>query len=367
MEDLYQFAEGSECVIIFADADLRLIDMVGDQTVREELERLGLRIGTCWSEEWLGANALALALQESFPIQLKGAMHYLAALHTLYTSAAPIHDLLGQAVGVLAAIGRYEHAHPHTLSMITAAAQAISNQLQMQVWLGNANDLLSELKTILQTLPEGILLLRRDGVVSQMNTPVGTMLGLTPARVTGRRLRDVLPLPTVLAQALTTHQSLSDEELVFDTVHGRVTCLCTLKPLTSYRPETGLEGIVNSVGLVLEEQVVVLQFASDHDHLLAVHGLRDGSNEIHASLQIDRRKASSLHRNRVARADVRHLLLRHLHLDCDARHVFDRGIATASATGFRHPTPRTTVKTYSSLQSIAIRYRPPSTCRSEIC
>ncbi len=253
MEDLYQFAEGSECVITFADADLRLIDMVGDQTVREELERLGLRIGTCWSEEQLGANALALALQESFPIQLEGAMHYLAALHTLYTSAAPIHDLLGQAVGVLAAIGRHEHAHPHTLSMITAAAQAISNQLQMQVWLGNANDLLSELKTILQTLPEGILLLRRDGVVSQMNTPVGTMLGLTPAKVTGRRLRDVLPLPTVLAQALTTHQSLSDEELVFDTVHGRVTCLCTLKPLTSYRPETGLEGIVNSAGLVVSE------------------------------------------------------------------------------------------------------------------
>ncbi len=253
MEDLYQFAEGSECVIIFADADLRLIDMVGDQTVREELERLGLHIGTCWSEERLGANALALALQESFPIQLEGAMHYLAALHTLYTSAAPIHDLLGQAVGVLAAIGRHEHAHPHTLSMITAAAQAISNQLQMQVWLGNANDLLSELKTILQTLPEGILLLRRDGVVSQMNTPVGTMLGLTPARVTGRRLRDVLPLPTVLAHALSTHQSLSDEELVFDTVHGRVTCLCTLKPLTSYRPETGLEGIVNSAGLVVSE------------------------------------------------------------------------------------------------------------------
>jgi len=34
--------------------------------------------------------------------------------------------------------------------MITAAAQAISNQLQMQVWLSNANDLLFELKTILQ-------------------------------------------------------------------------------------------------------------------------------------------------------------------------------------------------------------------------
>ena len=255
MEDLHQFAEGSECVIIFADAEVRIVDLVGDQTVREELEHLGLQIGASCSEERLGSNALALALQESFPIQLEGAMHFRAALHTLYSSAAPVHDFLGQAVGVLAVIGRHERAHPHTLSMVTAAAQAISNQLQMQVWLSDANDLLSELKTILQTLPEGILLLRRDGVVSQMNTPAGTMLGLTPARVTGRPLRDVLPLPTVLAQALSTYQSLSDEELVFDTVHGRVTCLCTLKPPTNYRPETGLEGIVSSVGLMVHEPV----------------------------------------------------------------------------------------------------------------
>src|SRR6266852_145597 len=253
MEDMHQFIEGSACVVVFADDGARIVDCFGDRDMQAELEHLGLSTGASWHEERRGSNALALALQESFPIQLEGAMHYRAALHPLYTSAAPVHDLLGRVVGVLGVVGRHENSHPHTLGMITAAAQAVSNQLQMQVWLSNANDLLSELKTILQTLPEGILLLRRDGVVSQMNTPVGTMLGLTPARVTGRRLRDVLPLPTVLAQALTTQQSLSDEELVFDTMHGRVTCLCTLKPLTSYRPETGLEGIVNSVGLVVSE------------------------------------------------------------------------------------------------------------------
>src|SRR6266702_3566762 len=256
MEDLHQFVEGSECVVVFADADVRIVDTVGDPSLQHELEHLGLSAGASWSEERQGANALALALYESFPIQLNGAMHYRAALHPLYTSAAPVHDLLGQTVGVLAVIGRHEHSHPHTLGMITAAAQAMSNQLQMQVWLSNANDLLFELKTILQTLPEGILLLRRDGVVSQMNAPAGTMLGLTPARVTGRRLPDVLPLPAVLVHALTTYQPLSDEELVFDTVRGRVTCLCSLKPITSYQPETGLEGIVSSVGLTTSESTV---------------------------------------------------------------------------------------------------------------
>ncbi len=255
MEDLHQFAEGSECVVVFADAELRVVDRVGDQAMQQELEHLGLGIGASWSEERQGANALALALQESFPIQLDGAMHYRATLHSFYTSAAPVHDLLGQALGVLGVIGRHEHCHPHTLGMITAAAQAISNQLQMQAWLSNANDLLSELKTILQALPEGILLLRHDGVVSQMNAPAGTMLGLTPARVTGRRLRDVLPLPAILAQAIARQQSLSDEELVFDTIHGRVTCLCSLKPIASYRQETGLENIMGSPSLVISEPV----------------------------------------------------------------------------------------------------------------
>jgi transcriptional regulator of acetoin/glycerol metabolism len=255
MEDLHQFVEGSECVVVFADTDVRIVDTVGDRALQHELEHLGLNTGASWSEERQGANALALAMHESFPIQLEGAMHYLAALHPLYSSAAPVHDLLGQTVGVLAVIGRHEHSHPHTLGMMTAAAQAISNQLQMQVWLSNANDLLFELKTILQTLSEGILLLQHNGVVSQMNAPAGTMLGLTPSKVTGRRLQDVLPLPTVLSQAIEHQQPLSDEELVFDTIHGRVTCLCSLKPITSYRSDTGLLDIVSPASLKITEPV----------------------------------------------------------------------------------------------------------------
>jgi sigma-54 dependent transcriptional regulator, acetoin dehydrogenase operon transcriptional activator AcoR len=253
MEDMHQFIEGTACIVVFTDDGARIVDCFGDSDMRVELEHLGLRVGAPWHEDRQGSNALTLALQESFPIQLEGAMHYRAALHPFYTSAAPVHDLLGRVVGVLGVVGRHEDSHPHTLGMITAAAQAVSNQLQMQVWLGNANDLLSELKTILQTLPEGILLLRRDGVISQMNAPAGTMLGLSPARITGRRLSDVLPLPSALAQAIIHQQQLADEELVFDTSHGRVTCLCSLKAISSYHLETGLEDIVGSSGLVIAE------------------------------------------------------------------------------------------------------------------
>ena len=256
MEDVYQFAEGSECAVVFADNEACIIDIVSGQDLQQELECLGLTIGASWSEERQGSNALALALQESFPMQLDGAMHYLAPLHIFYTAAAPVHDLLGQTIGALGVIGHHEHCHPHTLSMITAAAQAVSNQLQMQVWLSDANSLLSELKTILQTLPEGILLLRHDGIISQMNAPAGAMLGMIPSKVTGRRLRDVLPLPAVVTHALEAHQPLSDEELVLDTIHGRVTCLCTLKPLTDNHLEAHVERRSSTTYLQVSDAVI---------------------------------------------------------------------------------------------------------------
>jgi transcriptional regulator of acetoin/glycerol metabolism len=45
MEDLHQFVEGSECVVVFADANVRIIDCFGDREIQEELEHLGLHRG----------------------------------------------------------------------------------------------------------------------------------------------------------------------------------------------------------------------------------------------------------------------------------------------------------------------------------
>ena len=87
-----------------------------------------------------------------------------------------------------------------------------------------------------------------------MNAPAGTLLGLLPTRVTGRHLSEVLPLPPVLAQAIARQSQLSDEEIVFDTRNGRVTCICALKPIASYR--AGLSDIFGSSSLVLSEPVV---------------------------------------------------------------------------------------------------------------
>src|SRR5690349_11717158 len=73
MEDVYQFVEGSPCLIAFADSDARLLEIIGDSALQEELDAIGWTMGMCWTEECAGTNGLALALLESFPMQVVGA------------------------------------------------------------------------------------------------------------------------------------------------------------------------------------------------------------------------------------------------------------------------------------------------------
>src|SRR5260221_5612630 len=233
MEDLYEFIEGSGCVVAFADAEGRLLDMLGDAATLREVGELGFTTSMCWSEECAGTNGLALALIESFPTQVLGAQHYGAFAQAYSTTGAPVHDSLGSLVGALAVIGRAESCTTHTLGMVSAAATALTGELRMNLWLASANELLAELHAILHTLSEGIMLLQADGTISQMNARAGKLLGFVPSRVTGQRLKDVLEVPGSLAAALQAGREMHDEEGTFRAGGGRGQGLCTLRAIAA--------------------------------------------------------------------------------------------------------------------------------------
>jgi transcriptional regulator of acetoin/glycerol metabolism len=231
MEDVYQFIEGTPCVIGFCDSNAWLLELIGDRGLLDALRSIGLGTGSCWSEECAGTNGVALALLDSFPTQVNGTSHYCAFLASYCTAAAPVYDSLGGLVGVLVAVTRTTDSHPHTLGMISAAASTLSTELRMNLWFASANELLSEMNAILHTLSEGILLLQADGTISQMNARAGHLLGLAPGRVSGQRLADVVEMPAPLAEALRLGHELHDEEMTF---HGRgehLACLCTLRAI----------------------------------------------------------------------------------------------------------------------------------------
>ncbi len=239
MEDIHQFVEGSHSAILLTDGVGCVLDMVGDADMLEEIEERGCGPGVYWSEGRMGTNAIGLALLEAMPIQVVGPEHYFQAYHDLACSAAPVHDVSGRIVGVLALVNPVRFAHSHSLATVMAAARAISNQLQTELYLKEANRRYSELRSVFEAISEGLISWNTSGIVTHINTQAGEILGVNPTSLLGRPLQSVIRLPDVAVDAMEQGRELRDVEGTLY-VHGRpVNCVFNLRPV-----QEGARGLI---------------------------------------------------------------------------------------------------------------------------
>ncbi|MFQ5340164.1 MAG: dihydroxyacetone kinase operon transcriptional regulator DhaR [Anaerolineae bacterium] len=231
MEDIHQFAEGSNSAVLLADGTACILDALGDRPMVDMASSLGLRPGVYWDEGGAGTNALALALLEAVPIQVVGAEHYFEMCHNLACAAAPIHDVNGRIVGVLAMSGRREDAHPHTLAGVMAGARAITNQLQTDMYLQEANHRLGELNTVFSAISDGVVSWNEHGTITHINDQAGQILNLKPQAVLGRPLDEVVQLPAITRDAIRDGRTLRDVEASFVVDGHAANCLISLRPI----------------------------------------------------------------------------------------------------------------------------------------
>jgi transcriptional activator for dhaKLM operon len=231
MEDIHQCAEGSGLAVLLADGTLCILEMLGDRPAVEASARRGLRPGVYWDEGRVGTNALALALLEAAPVQVVGAEHYFKVHHDTTCSAAPIHDVHGRIVGILALTGRLTISHSHTLTAVMAAARAITNQLQAESFLQEANRRLAELDSAFGAISEGVVSWNRSGKITHINAQAAEMLRVNPQAVTGRPLEQVLQLSPRILEATGKGQILRDVEVSIGVDDYSVDCMVSLRPI----------------------------------------------------------------------------------------------------------------------------------------
>lgn len=231
IEDIHQFIEGSNCAIVLADGAARILALGGDSSALAMLAELGLGQGAYWAEGQLGTNALGLALITAMPTQVVGPEHFFKIYHHLVSTAAPIHDVSGRITGILAVIGPVETATSHTLSLVMAAARAITNQLQTDLYLAEANRRLTEVNTVLSAMHEGVIAWDAAGRINQVNPRAGELLQLNPTKVLGKFLVEVLAVPPVIANAIKNNQELRDIEVSFERDQTIVDTLVSLRPI----------------------------------------------------------------------------------------------------------------------------------------
>jgi transcriptional regulator of acetoin/glycerol metabolism len=230
IEDLYQLIERPGFAVLLADAQATAVDLEGDPRLVELARGCGLAPPVPLAEEAAGTNAVDLALREAQPVQTAGADHQLACLRPLAFAAAPLFDVTGRPLGVLAIVTTAEAIHPHSLGLAIAAAQALHNQLRAEQLLAEANDQLGELYATLESMSEGLIFVGPGGEIRRINSRAADHLGVSARAVAGRPFAAVEP-PAAVREALGRREELPESELLWQGGRGLSPTRCAVRPI----------------------------------------------------------------------------------------------------------------------------------------
>ncbi|MBC3873335.1 sigma-54-dependent Fis family transcriptional regulator [Undibacterium flavidum] len=169
IEYLFEQLRHSHSMVILADAQGVLMHTMGDLDFLSKADKVALKCGASWAENQRGTNAIGTALAEASEIEINGAEHFLEPNEFLTCAAAPILSAQGQLMGILDISGDHRSRHPHTLGLVTTAAQMIENSLVLSAC---QHQILVQLHTSaagIGSVAQGVLAFSEDGCLVGAN------------------------------------------------------------------------------------------------------------------------------------------------------------------------------------------------------
>jgi len=234
MTNLNDIVLGSGFVIILTDDEGYIIESIGEERIKDEASRLNFCVGSLWTEEEVGTNAIGLCIKEDKPIQVIGAEHYCENHHPWTCSSAPIHDDKGKLIGVLNMSGSCYKAHKHTLGIVVAAAYSIQNELS----LIKSHELID---TTVESISDGMIIVDKTYKINKMNNIAEKILGVKRENAIGTDIRSILK--DVVFEDILTMKTSFLEKIDCDFIVGSKIIPCSAK-ITPVKTDSHLIGIV---------------------------------------------------------------------------------------------------------------------------
>lgn len=232
MKKLYEFVKDSGFIVILTDEYGYIMEAFGDEKILQEAQIITFDKGANWSEKEVGTNAIGTALVEKTPLQVSGSEHFCQKHHAWTCSASPIQNRQGQLIGILDMSGPSHLTHRHTLGMVVAAAQAISEQIYVQEKNRGLTMAVEYLSEIFRAISDGVMIIDKRGVLAQINPMAEKIIGKPASDLIGKPIIEILGGNLPFNHRVTNDfKAYSDDEILVDTADGRIHCLSSGVPL----------------------------------------------------------------------------------------------------------------------------------------
>jgi sigma-54 dependent transcriptional regulator, acetoin dehydrogenase operon transcriptional activator AcoR len=188
MEFVHEQTRDTDSIVLLSDAQGLLLDTLGDARFANRAERVALRPGANWHEQWRGTNAIGTALAEQRPVVVHGSEHYLERNGFLTCAAAPIVDPAGALLGAIDISSDHRQFHRHTLGLVRSAARMIEHRLFETRHRDSLRLRIHKYREGIAGLTEGLLALSEDGWLIGANMAGLQQLGLARQDIAGLRI-----------------------------------------------------------------------------------------------------------------------------------------------------------------------------------
>ncbi|MBQ1558458.1 MAG: sigma-54-dependent Fis family transcriptional regulator [Pseudomonas sp.] len=190
----------SNCLIMLADEQGRLLHSWGDQRFIEPRQAAGFVAGASWLERYTGTNAIGTALSCGQAVHIQHDEHFLKANRFMTGSASPIFDEQRRMIAVLDVSSDSYLPPAHTLGMVKMMSQSVENRLILKLFADQYH--LLSFNTSLDNLDSpwaGLVVFDEQGHVVSANRRADNLLGQPLTYGAIEQLFDV-PLQQLLNQ-----------------------------------------------------------------------------------------------------------------------------------------------------------------------
>ncbi|WP_417702691.1 sigma-54-dependent Fis family transcriptional regulator [Pseudomonas sp.] len=190
----------SNCLIMLADDQGRLLHSWGDQRFIEPRQAAGFVAGASWLERYTGTNAIGTALSCGQAVHIQHDEHFLKANRFMTGSASPIFDEQRRMIAVLDVSSDSYLPPAHTLGMVKMMSQSVENRLILKLFADQYH--LLSFNTSLDNLDSpwaGLVVFDEQGHVVSANRRADNLLGQPLTYGAIEQLFDV-PLQQLLNQ-----------------------------------------------------------------------------------------------------------------------------------------------------------------------
>ncbi len=208
-----EMIRGSGFRVDLVDKDGYFLKIISDMEILEESKKLGSVIGANRSELTAGTNGIGIALSTGKPIQILGPEHYNIYHHNWTCSAAPIHDPSGNIIGAVNMSGNYRLFHKHTLGVAVGISNTIESSLVTEKKVYELSATNRFLKTIIESINDGLVILDKEGKITHLNSIAGGILGKEPPDAIGEPINKLIKTNFSLFDILNNRKGYLEKEI----------------------------------------------------------------------------------------------------------------------------------------------------------